>query len=190
MKTTKLLAPTLVIVTGFSLACGPTPEQIPDVASTAASDIDDVTTQPELLPNQTMPAEGIISGGQPTTEQLAAARDAGYRTVINLRRPEEPGVANEPEIVKGLGMDYVSLPVDGPAGLTRENVEAFATALDTAEYPIVLHCGSGNRIGALFALKAYWLDGKSAEEAVEIGLDSGLTRLRGTVEEIIAAEGG
>jgi len=142
----------------------------------------------ELLPNLREPLPGVISGGQPSPEQLSAARNAGYKTVLNLRLPDEKGIGNEPEIVAGLGMEYVSLPINGSAGLTRENAEAFAKALETTEYPLVIHCGSGNRIGALFALKAFWVDGVSAEEALQIGLDSGLTRLEGVVSEILASE--
>jgi uncharacterized protein (TIGR01244 family) len=143
---------------------------------------------PELLPNLREPLPAVISGGQPSPEQLSAARDAGYKTVLNLRLPDERGVADEPEIVTGLGMEYLSLPINGSDGLTRDNAEAFARALETAEYPMIIHCSSGNRIGALFALKAFWVDGASAEEALQIGLDSGLTRLEGAVSEILASE--
>ena len=99
----------------------------------------------DLLPNQKQPAEGVISGGQPTPEQLEQARDAGYKTVVNIRLPQERGVDNEPELVASLGMDYISVPIDGAAGLTRENVELFAQTLESVEQPILLHCGSGNR---------------------------------------------
>ena len=132
--------------------------------------------------------DDVISGGQPTPDQLTAARDAGYKTVLNMRLPEEKGVGDEAAIVAGLGMGYLSIPIKGAEGLTRENTAAFAKALETAEYPLVIHCGSGNRIGAMFALKAYWVDGKNAEESLQIGLDSGLTRLEGAVKKILEAE--
>ena len=50
---------------------------------------------------------------------------------------------------------------------------------------MLLHCGSGNRVGALLALKAFWLDGGSAEEALEVGLAGGVTRLEPTVRELL-----
>lgn len=143
---------------------------------------------PELLPKQKTPGDGMISGGQPSPEELTALRDAGYKTVMNLRNPDEPGVGNEAEVVDGLGMTYVSLPIDGAASLTRENVEAFAEALESVEYPLAIHCGSGNRIGAMFALKAFWLDGKAADEALQIGRDAGMTRLEGAVTKIVSTE--
>jgi uncharacterized protein (TIGR01244 family) len=146
----------------------------------------DAAERTELVPNQKAPAPGAISGGQPSREQLVASRDAGYRTVMNLRTPGEGGaIDDETALVAELGMDYVSIPIAGAAGLTRDNVEAFARALEAAERPVLIHCGSGNRIGALFALKAFYLDGKSAEEALSIGRASGLTRLEGAVREIL-----
>ena len=82
-------------------------------------------------------------------------------------------------------MAYVSIPVDGKAGLSEENAAALAEALETAERPLLLHCGSGNRVGALLALKAFQVDGKTAEESLEIGLAGGVTRLEPVVRELL-----
>ena len=138
-----------------------------------------------LVKNGKMPVEGLLTGGQPTDEQLAALRDAGYKTVINLRMPDERGTRGEAETVAELGMVYVSIPVSGKEGLTKENAVALAAALETAERPALLHCGSGNRVGALLAVKAFELDGRSAEEALEIGLAGGVTRLEPVVRELV-----
>jgi uncharacterized protein (TIGR01244 family) len=139
------------------------------------------------IPNAAVPLHGLLSGGQPTPEHLEQAARAGYRTVINLRDPSEPGFAWEAEKVKALGMDYVALPVAGAAGLTRENVERFDAALDAAlaRGPVLLHCGSGNRDGALLALRAAWLDGMDPEKAIELGRAAGLTRLEPAVRTLL-----
>ncbi|MGB6000607.1 MAG: hypothetical protein WBI00_09000, partial [Thermoanaerobaculia bacterium] len=50
---------------------------------------------PDLVRNPRMPREGVLSGGQPTPEQLAAAKEAGFETVINIRVPGEPGTDSE-----------------------------------------------------------------------------------------------
>ena len=144
----------------------------------------------KLLPNARRPLDGVVSGGQPSEEQLAAAAAAGYRTVINLRMPSEDGLPGEAERVAELGLDYLSLPIDGADGITEDNARELAQALETAERPLLLHCGSGNRIGALLALSAYHVDGKSAEESIQFGLDSGLTRLEPVVRERLAAADG
>jgi protein tyrosine phosphatase (PTP) superfamily phosphohydrolase (DUF442 family) len=99
--------------------------------------------------------------------------------------PDERGTKGEPEKIAELGMRYVSIPVDGKAGLNEENAAALAAALDEADRPVLVHCGSGNRVGALLAVKAFWLDGASAEEALEIGLAGGVTRLEPMVRELL-----
>ena len=141
------------------------------------------------IPNGRVPMDGLLSGGQPTPEHIEQAARAGYRTVINLREPSEPGFAWEAEKVKALGMDYIAFPVAGAASLTRENVERFDAVLDAAlaKGPVLLHCGSGNRDGALLALRAAWLDGMDPERAIELGKAAGLTRLEPAVRALLAA---
>lgn len=140
-----------------------------------------------LLPNAKQPEEGLLLGGQPTVEQLEQARDLGFQTVINMRGTDEPGPARDD--VEALGMTYVALPVAGAEGISEENARALAVALDKAEGPVIVHCGSGNRVGALFALKAHYVDGATAEEALQLGLDYGLTRLEPVVKERLDAVG-
>lgn len=137
----------------------------------------------ELLPNATQPLADVVGGGQPTAEQLAAAAAAGYKTVINLRMPGEHDADDEAAQIAGLGMEYVALPIPGADGITEENARELARLLGEAERPAILHCGSGNRVGALLALSAFHVDGKTADEAIQYGLDSGMTRLESTVRE-------
>jgi hypothetical protein len=49
----------------------------------------------------------------------------------------------------------------------------------------MVHCASGNRVGALLALRANRLEGASPEDALELGLDAGLTRLEPAVREAL-----
>jgi uncharacterized protein (TIGR01244 family) len=134
--------------------------------------------------------EGVVSGGQPSAEQLAQAADAGFKTVINLRGPNERGGADdEAAQVQGLGMTYVHLPIQGAEGVNEENARALDAALAAAEKPVLLHCGSGNRVGGLLALKAHHVDGLGVEEAMAYGLESGMTRLEGHVREQLEAAG-
>lgn len=144
-----------------------------------------VAESAELLPNAVSPEEGLLAGGQPSVEQLEALKEAGYVSVINLRTDGEGGTGQAE--VEELGLTYLALPITGAEGLSEENARAFAALLEEAERPAVVHCGSGNRVGALFALKAFYVDGASAEEALAYGRQSGLTRLEGAVEEHLAA---
>ena len=49
----------------------------------------------------------------------------------------------------------------------------------------MLHCASGNRVGALFAVDAGLNQNIAVEEALQIGRDSGMTRLETVVKQIL-----
>lgn len=136
----------------------------------------------QLLPNGKIPVEGVLTGGQPTEAQLAHARDLGYRTVVNLRTPGEKG-ATTPGEVEALGMKYVAFPIAGVADLDEAHARRFADILAKAERPVIIHCASGNRVGALFAMKAWLVDGKPPAEALALGEAAGLTHLEPAVRE-------
>ncbi len=139
----------------------------------------------DLLPNGIEAEPGLLVGGQPSVEQLDALRESGYVTVVNLRGEGEGGTGAAE--VEAAGLTYVALPIPDAEAMSEENARRLANVLDEAEGPVVLHCGSGNRVGGLLALKAFYVDGLSADEAIQYGLDSGLTRLEGVVRERLAA---
>jgi len=140
------------------------------------------------IPKARVPFEGMLTGGQPTPEQLEQAAKMGFQTVINMRPVDEKGaIPDEADIVADLGMQYVYIPVKGAEDLTEENATRFAEALAEAGSPLMIHCASGNRVGALFALKAVLTDGASVDEAMQIGVDTGVTRLESSIREILIA---
>lgn len=151
-----------------------------------------VTEQAEagaIIPGATLPIPGVLSSGQPTLEQLERARQAGYRTVINLRSPSEPGFEWEQAAVERLGMSYINIPVAGVKDLTRENVERLDAALRSGQEAggVLLHCASGNRNGALLALREVWLGGASPDAALALGKTAGLKGLEGATRELLGA---
>ena len=137
------------------------------------------------LPNKKDPIHGITTSGQPSAEQLAAAAAAGYKTVIDLRAANEERDMDEKSLVEQLGMTYISLPINGAAGVTFSNAATLDELLNKAERPVLLHCTSGNRAGALLALRAK-LDGADNQSALELGLAGGVTGMKPVVEEKLA----
>jgi uncharacterized protein (TIGR01244 family) len=139
------------------------------------------------LPNGLVPFENTLTGGQPTFDQLKKASETGFKAVINLRTDGElPDPDQESTWVEELGMTYIHIPVEGVKGLTLQNTKLFAEALSNPEnYPLIVHCKVGSRVGAMFALKAFHIDGKSVEEALLIGESAGLTSLAPAVKKIM-----
>jgi uncharacterized protein (TIGR01244 family) len=145
-----------------------------------------------LLPitNARIPMDGLLTGGQPTQEQIEAAARAGYRTIINMRGPKESGFEWEAQTVEKLGMTYEHLPVTGKDSLTREKIEQIDAVLTAAleKGPVMLHCASGNRIGAVMALRAAWIDEMEPEKALAYGRASGMTRTEGLTRELLGLD--
>ncbi len=66
-------------------------------------------------------------------------------------------------------------------------MRALDAALSAAGTPVLVHCGSGNRVGALFALRAAWLQGVAPAEAVALGKAAGMTALEPAIRGILGA---
>jgi protein tyrosine phosphatase (PTP) superfamily phosphohydrolase (DUF442 family) len=135
-----------------------------------------------------MPLDNVVTSGQPTQEQLSALVDLGYTNFISLSPSTEEGAGWEEAIVSDEGISFARIPVAGAQGLTRESVEALDRLLDDAGTDgIVLYSASSGRVGAMLALRAYWLDGADPEAALALGREAGLTRLEPAVAELLAA---
>ena len=136
--------------------------------------------------NALTPSPGLLTGGQPTPEQFDEIAQAGYRTVINLRGEGEEGRWDEASRAAELGLEYLELPIAGRGDINRENALALAELLAAnGRLPAVVHCASGNRVGALFALHAFHAEGADIEAALEVGKAAGLTSLVEPVREIL-----
>jgi uncharacterized protein (TIGR01244 family) len=134
------------------------------------------------LPKYNYPLPRIMTAGQPTVEGLQFAAADGYRTVIDLRGPKEDRGFDEGAAVRELGMSYVSLPIEGADGVSFENATALDRMLAEIDGPVLIHCTTGNRAGALLALRA-GLHGADTGSAMTIGRNAGLTALRPIVEQ-------
>jgi uncharacterized protein (TIGR01244 family) len=108
----------------------------------------------------------VACGGETSREAIAELGAQGFRTVVNLRQPSEPGVAEEAAAVEAAGMRYVHLPMN-PTAPEFETADQFLAAVaDPAVQPVYIHCASANRVGAVWAIKRVVQDGWSREDAI------------------------
>ncbi|NIW23901.1 MAG: hypothetical protein GWN29_04680 [Gammaproteobacteria bacterium] len=127
--------------------------------------------------------EGVTGAGQPDEAELDRLSAAGYKYVIDMRLPhEDRGLADERASVEAAGMSYIPLPIDSSTDITFEKANELDRILAEIDGPVMIHCGSGNRVGALMSLRAS-INGADDETAVEAGKQTGLTRLEPTVRE-------
>jgi len=132
------------------------------------------------------PVDGITSAGQPDEAGFKVFADEGYVVVIDLRTAREDRGLDEPAVVEALGMEYVSMPID-LSDITIEKAEELGSLLEQYDEPVLVHCASANRVGALMALMAF-SDTDDAEFALEVGRAGGMTRLEGTVKEVMGVD--
>lgn len=119
---------------------------------------------------------GLIGDGG--AQALAAH---GFKTIIDLRTSTE-GTADEKALVDLNGMNYINIPMT-VAGISDEQLAAFTKAIETAQAPVLIHCGSGNRAGAMWA--SYQISkGVDPEIALAAGRKAGM---RPPMEEKVRA---
>ncbi|MCG8381128.1 MAG: tyrosine-protein phosphatase [Gammaproteobacteria bacterium] len=118
-----------------------------------------------------------FSGGQPSQAQLKTLSEAGVKHIVNLRMPEELKW-NERQWVQSLGMQYHTLPIAGVDSITAANATALADLLaKMGDEPVLIHCASSNRLGALIAMDEAINKDQSLEQAIITGKRWGMTRL-------------
>ena len=172
----------VLLLLGLGTACSVAYEQDPGAPSTLKADLDAVVEQ-----RQVTPVDGVTTAGQPDAEAFKVFAEAGYVAVIDIRTAGEDRGLDEAAVVQGLGMDYLQMPVGGSDGITFENAEKLDQLIGLYDEPVLVHCGSANRVGALFALNVFRETG-DMDKALEAGRAAGLTRLEGTVREVLEAE--
>lgn len=192
------LATTLLLA--FLAACG-APDNTPDASAGAAGGTAAPSAAPAAQPplaaaralgvlNAREPLPGLVTAGQPDPEQLAALQEAGFATAVSLRPSGEEGAGWEEAFASGRELAFHRIPVAGPADLSRKNVEELDRILaEAGNGPVVLYCASSNRVGALLALRAHWLQGMAPEEALQLGREAGMTRLEPAVADLLGLQG-
>lgn len=93
------------------------------------------------------------TAGQPAPHQFTAIAGAGYEVVINLALPtSDHAVPNEGEIVTGLGLAYVHLPVDFERPQPAD-VMAFRRVMRAFDgRRVFVHCAANMRVSAFMFL--------------------------------------
>lgn len=111
----------------------------------------------------------VMTAGQPTLAQMNAIKQAGVKTVINLRQPGEHAAAEEEEAKwRELGIRYINIPVNYLKP-EEERATDFLKVTDEviADAPVFIHCTAAIRVGAFWMIRRVLRDGWSFEKALE-----------------------
>ena len=101
--------------------------------------------------------DSVAVAPQISPGDCAVAKAQGFTAIVNNRpdgeAPGQPDAATMRAAAEAAGLRYSDIPVDH-TGLSMPQVEAMATALDTAGGPLLAFCRSGTRSTNLWALAA------------------------------------
>ncbi|MEX0742564.1 MAG: sulfur transferase domain-containing protein [Phycisphaeraceae bacterium] len=148
---TAVLAVTLLVA-----ACQTTPEIVftePEVTTARLGSTDRVHQ-----------CGSVMLASQPAEADIAAIEAQGYRSVLNLRTQGEMDQLDfdEREMLTSQGIGYHQIGIGGAEGLTDAVFDEVRAILSDADnHPLLVHCASANRVGAV------WL----AHRVLDAGLD-------------------
>ena len=119
----------------------------------------------------------ITFAGQPDEQALRDAAENGVVAVISLRTDREsPSIGfDEPALVRDLGMEFVSIPMT-PSSFNIKDVDRLEQILTEYRGPVILHCRSANRVGAIWAAYLTRHVGVEKETALQLGRAAGLVK--------------
>lgn len=142
----------------------------------------------DLQAGKTIPTDvRFVASGQPDEAMLQAISAAGFSVVVDMRAADEERGFDEAKAIERLGMVYVLLPIASADDITLDKAAVLDQILAENQGPVLIHCASANRVGALFALREILL-GASNDEALAVCKAAGMTRLESVVRERIGEE--
>jgi uncharacterized protein (TIGR01244 family) len=167
MTTTVLrVRPFLILVFILGLVVAPHAQQaVPSQAAQAQPPAKDAVAG---VRNFTKVDSTIACGGALSPEAYAALKEAGYKSVVNLRLATEPGgnIEEAKKAAESAGLVYVHLPFNNAAPDTAVLDEFLKAVVKPENLPMMLHCGSGTRASMFWAVKRVMIDGWTTEKAM------------------------
>src|SRR3954468_16216889 len=120
----------------------------------------------------------VACGGATPPEAVPELKKMGYKSIINLRLPTEPGanIDGEAAAAKAAGINFFSIPFSGQSPDPAVADKFLATITAPGNEPAYIHCAAGNRAGAMWMIKRlavdHWDSERAFTEASALGLTS------------------
>jgi uncharacterized protein (TIGR01244 family) len=119
----------------------------------------------------------VACGGATDTAALEGLKKDGFKAVINLRQASERGANIDENRARAeqLDLKYIHIPFNAAAPESKTFDEFLKAVADKSNQPVYVHCGSANRVGAVWLAKRVLQDGWTVEKATEEARMIGLT---------------
>jgi uncharacterized protein (TIGR01244 family) len=127
------------------------------------------------VPNAVVLEDGLVGGGPPNADGMRQAAEMGIRTVIDVRDPKE-GTREEADQAEAMGLRYVNIPISLESFSAEQADQLHEVLKDPNAKPALLHCASGQRAVAAWALARNRHEGIGKEQALADAREKGLTK--------------
>lgn len=120
-------------------------------------------------------SDELSAAGQVSPEQLQQAAQEGFKSVLNLRSPNEAGfLSNEEQQAEAAGLQYACVPlkVSEPE---QELVEKAIREIENLPKPVLVHCAAGARAGAIALIATTLQEGLNDEQITEKAHELGIS---------------
>jgi uncharacterized protein (TIGR01244 family) len=120
-------------------------------------------------------SENLSATGQVTPEQLQQAAKEGFKSVLNLRSPDESGfIVDEQQQAQAAGLQYANVPLR-PKEANPELTQAAIQQIENLPQPVLIHCAAGGRAGGIALIAAAVQENLTyeqiAQKAKELGIN-------------------
>ena len=113
--------------------------------------------------------------GQISAEELKELAIEGFKSVLNLRDPNENGFFHdEKQQAEIVGLEYVNLPLNSKEPNQQLTTEAIQ-AVGNLPKPILIHCAGGARAGGIALIAQAIQVGLTYEELVQKATELGIS---------------
>ncbi|WP_442949717.1 beta-lactamase hydrolase domain-containing protein [Nostoc sp.] len=112
--------------------------------------------------------ENLTTTGQVIPKQLEQAIQEGFKSVLNLRSPDELGFSQDEEkVAQALGLYYTNVPMKiDLKNLNEDLITKILTILEQIPKPAVVHCAAGMRSTGIALLSIAIQEGLTPEETL------------------------
>lgn len=127
------------------------------------------------MTNSKKVSDDLSVAGQVTPEELQEAAQEGFKSVLNLRSPDEAGfLSDEQQQAEAAGLEYANVPLR-PSEPNEKLTEAAIQEIENLPKPVLIHCAAGARAGGIGLIATAIAQGLTHEQitqkATELGIN-------------------
>ena len=118
--------------------------------------------------------DDLSIAGQISAEELRKLAIEGFKSVLNLRDPDENGFFHdEKQEAQIVGLEYTNIPLNSQAPNQELTAEAILE-IDHLPKPILIHCAGGARAGGIALIAEAIQSGFTYEEIAQKANEFGI----------------